>query len=238
MARGAAAETMEPFATLGGERFMVSIVLLQHNPLVGECLRRAIVKEPGMHVAGMANTLAQARQCIDRGGADVLVADLRVGDERLIDLLAEWRRREPSERPRVMVIALAMALDDRRLMQALRHGAHGYFIHGNPIHAVADAIRQVLAGESPMSPPIARWLKAHFRQPGRADGRALDGARPAPGLTESEHRMLNRASEGYLACEIAREMRTSEHRIGLSTRSLYRKLQSDISAVELSTHPA
>ena len=217
---------------------MVSIVLLQHDPLVGECLRRAVGKEPGMHVAGMANTLAQARKCIERGGADVLVADLRVGDERLIDLLAEWRRREPSERPRVMVIALAMALDDRRLMQALRHGAHGYFIHGNPIHAVADAIRQVLAGESPMSPPIARWLKAHFRQPGRADGRALDGARPAPGLTESEHRMLNRASEGYLACEIAREMRTSEHRIGLSTRSLYRKLQSDITAGELNTHAA
>jgi DNA-binding NarL/FixJ family response regulator len=201
---------------------MASILLLQNDPVVGECLRRVLNAEPGLRITGLAATLAQARQHLERAGADLLVADLRIGDERLIELLRERRSLGLQGHPQVLVIT--MSPDDPRLMQALRHGAHGYFIHGSPIQALAGVIRQVLAGESPMSAPIARRLRAHFKRLHWKAGGSHAEAPFAPGLTEAEHQMLNRVSQGYLLHEIAREMQTSEHSVGLRTRSLYRKL--------------
>jgi DNA-binding NarL/FixJ family response regulator len=207
---------------------MATIVLLQNDPLVGEGLRKALGTEPGIRVGALAASLAQVRQQLDHGGVDLLVADLRVGNERVIELLRERRERGLEGRPQVLVIG--MSPDDPHLMQALRHGADGYFIHGTPVAALVRVIRQVLAGESPMSPPIARRLQAHFRHSGVAGGGPQSQANAAPGLTETERQMLNRVSQGYLPHEIAREMQTSEHSVGLRSRSLFRKLQLDISA--------
>jgi DNA-binding NarL/FixJ family response regulator len=205
---------------------MASIVLLQNDPRVGEGLRKAIGAEAGLRVSGVTADLAQARLHLERGGVDLLVADLRIGNQRLIELLRE--RREPAPAGRPLVLVIAMSADDPHLMQALRHGADGYFIHGNPVQALARVIRQVLAGESPMSPPIARRLQTHFRPLGNRD--PASSATPAQGLTDAERRMLERVGQGYLPHEIAREMQTSEHSLGLRSRSLYRKLQLDMQA--------
>jgi DNA-binding NarL/FixJ family response regulator len=208
---------------------MASILLLQNDPVVGEALRKAIAAEAGLRVAAVAGSLAQARQHLAQGGIDLLVADLRIGDERLTDLLRERRERGLAGRPQVLVVA--MSVDDPNLMQAVRQGADGYFIHGSPMKALAGVIRQVLAGESPMSASIARRLQAHFRLSDRVIAEGEPGLAPsAPSLTETERQMLNRVCQGYLLHEIARELRTSEHSVGLRSRSLYRKLQLDLRA--------
>lgn len=205
---------------------MASILLLQNDPMVGEFLRKTLAAEPHLHIAGQAGTLSQARLLLQHTHVDMLVADLRFGDERLIELLRERRKQGLAGRPQVL--AIAMSPDDPHLMQALRHGAHGYYIHGSSAPALVRAVRQVLAGESPMSAPIARWLKSHFAP---LDGPAAGATRNAlqrPGWTELECQMLNRVSQGYLVHEIAREMQTSEHSVGLRTRLLYRKLQLEL----------
>lgn len=214
---------------------MVSIVLLQNDPLVGEGLRKALSTEPGLHVIGLATSLSQARQCLERARVDLLVADLRIGNERLAELLR--KRHDGGLQGRTLVLAITMSPEDPQLMQALRQGADGYFVHGSTMKALAGVIRQVLAGESPMSPQIARRLQAHFK----CDDWTLSGVHrktlpmpqvpqlaQTPSLTDAERQMLNRVSQGYLLHEIAREMQTSEHSVGLKTRSLYRKLQLDV----------
>lgn len=207
---------------------MATIVLLQNDPLVGEGLRKALAAEPGFRVGAVAASLAQARLHLEHGGTDLLVADLRVGRERVIELLRE--RRERGLEGRLQMLVIGMSPEDPHLMQALRHGADGYFIHGTPVATLVRVIRQVLAGESPMSPPIARRLQAHFRHSGGAGVGTQKQACAAPGLTETERQMLNRVSQGYLLHEIAREMQTSEHSVGLRSRSLFRKLQLDMRA--------
>ena len=206
---------------------MASIVLLQNNPVVGDALRKALAAEAGLRVAAVAGSLAQARVQLEQGGVDLLVADLRIGAERLTDLLRERRERGLAGRPQVLVVA--MSADDPNLMQALRHGADGYFVHGRPIRVLIGVIRQMLAGESPMCGPIARRLQAHFR-PSESAPTCAGLSRAKPGLTATERQMLTRVGEGYLLHEIAREMKTSEHSVGLRSRSLYRKLQLDLHA--------
>ena len=212
---------------------MASIVLLQNDPVVAQGLRKALAAEPGLQVTGLAGTLAQARQLLRRGGVELLVADLRVGGERLVELLRERAGQGMEGRPHVL--AVAMSADDPHLMQALRHGAQGYFIHGQAMEALVRVVQQVLAGESPMSATIARRLKAHFKPPGRP---GVGGSGHSPGLTAVEREMLNRVSQGYLVHEIAREMHTSEHSVGLRTRALYRKLQLDLRMTAWLKHAA
>ena len=208
---------------------MASIVLLQNDPLVAEALRKAIAAEVGLRVAAVAGSLTQVRPHLAHGGVDLLVADLRIGTERLTELLRE--RHESGQAGHPQVLGVAMSADDPNLMQALRHGADGYFIHGSPMKALMRVIRQVLAGESPMSAPIARRLQAHFRHADRPAGDSERETTPAaPGLTDTERQMLDRLSRGYLQHEIARDMQTSEHSVGLGSRSLYRKLQLDLRA--------
>lgn len=211
---------------------MASIVLLQNDPLVAEALRKAIAAEVGLRVAAVAGSLTQVRPHLAHGGVDLLVADLRIGTERLTELLRE--RHESGQAGHPQVLGVAMSADDPNLMQALRHGADGYFIHGSPMKALMRVIRQVLAGESPMSAPIARRLQAHFRLADRPAGdserETTPSAPSAPGLTDTERQMLDRLSRGYLQHEIARDMQTSEHSVGLGSRSLYRKLQLDLRA--------
>ena len=208
---------------------MASIVLLQNDPLVAEAMRKAIAAEAGLRVAAVAGSLTQVRPHLAQGGVDLLVADLRIGNERLTGLLRE--RREPGHAGHPQVLGVALSADDPNLMQALRHGADGYFIHGSPMKALTRVIRQVLAGESPMSAPIARRLQAHFRLADRPAGESERGTTPStPGLTDTERQMLDRLSRGYLQHEIARDMQTSEHSVGLGSRSLYRKLQLDLRA--------
>lgn len=207
---------------------MSSIVLLQSDPAVGMGLCRAIEAEPGLRVGGIVQSLAQVRGTLEQVETDLLVADLHVADGRLTDLLRDQMHRVVEKRPQVLV--LAMSVDDPHLMQALRHGAQGYFIHGGPLKSVAQAVCQVLAGESPMSPSIARRLKSHFTRPG---GRGIDPDRQGPNshtLTETDRQVLNRVSQGYLMHEIAREMHTTVHGVGLRFRSLYQKLQSSMHA--------
>jgi DNA-binding NarL/FixJ family response regulator len=202
---------------------MASVLLLQNDPVVGECLRKSIETETGLQVTGVATSLAQARRHLAQSGIDLLVADLRIGSERLVELLRE--RRQQDLEGHLQVLVIAMFAEDPNLMQALRQGAHGYFINGCPVKSMAGVMRQVLAGESQMSPPIARRMQAHFKQPDRSGREAGGPGLPAPTLTDSERQMLDRVSQGYVFQEIARELQTSEHGVGLRTRSLYRKMQ-------------
>jgi DNA-binding NarL/FixJ family response regulator len=210
---------------------MASIVLLQNDPLVAEGLRRAIDAEAGLQVCGLAGSLAQARRQLEHGSVDLLLADLRIGGERLVELLRERRASARVVRPQVLVIA--MSPEDPHLMQALRQGADGYFIHGYPMSALVRVIHQVLAGESPMSPPIARRLQAHFKHAPSLAASTSPGLPRSPDLTDTERQMLDRVSQGYLAHEIARELQTSEHGVGLRSRSLLRKLQHGVRAAAL-----
>jgi DNA-binding NarL/FixJ family response regulator len=210
---------------------MPRILLLQNDPVVGERMRSVITAMPGLEVTGLTNTLAQAIRSVQMAPPDLLLADLHLSSTEFVSLLAELCGHAREGRPQVLVVALT--LDDPALMEAIGHGADGYFIHGGSTEALRAAIQQVLAGESPMAPPIARRVKAHFGSPAW-NGRGFGvPTRDALRLTDAQVRMLDRICDGYLVHEIARAMQTTPHDVGLGIRTLYRKLQFDLRAAAM-----
>jgi DNA-binding NarL/FixJ family response regulator len=204
---------------------MARILLLQNDPVVGERLRGAIAEMPEMEVSGLTVTLAQAARSMLICPPDLVLADLHLSRVEFGTLLEDLCGRGGESRPLVLVGALT--LDEPMLMEAIELGADGYFLHGGSNESLQGAIRQVLAGESPMAPHIARLVKAHFEAPAW-DGQGFgDPTRAALRLSEAQLQMLERICDGYLAHEIAREMNTTPHDVGLGIRTLYRKLQFD-----------
>jgi DNA-binding NarL/FixJ family response regulator len=204
---------------------MPRLLLLQNDAAIGEHLRRAIGAMPDMEVSGMTLTLSQAVRSMQLSPPDLVLVDLQVRRGDFAILLDELCGQPRDLRPLILVGALS--LDDPSLMEAIAQGADGYYLHGSSPETLREAIVKVLDGESPMAPSIARQAKSLFESPTwNSEGFGGD-TREALRLSEAQLRMLERIGEGYLVYEVARELQTTEHDVGLGIRTLYRKLQFD-----------
>jgi DNA-binding NarL/FixJ family response regulator len=215
---------------------MTRLLLLQNDATVGEHLRRAIAEMPGMEVAGLAVTLSQARLGMRSSPPDLVLVDLQIGAANVRELLRDIARESNGARP--LVLAGALSLDDAALIEAMSLGADGYYLHGAATQDLRRAITQVLAGESPMTPAIARKARMRFDAPPARNGVGVDArTRDASRLSKGQLLMLERIGEGYLVHEVARELRTTEHEVGRGLRTLYRMLQVDRGAAATAGSP-
>lgn len=210
---------------------MHRVLLLQNNAVIGERLRSVIGALPDMQVAGLTVTLAQAARSILLSPPDLVLVDLDLVTTEFETLLDELCGHARESRPLLLVGALS--LDDPKLIDAIAHGADGYFLRDSSVDELQEAIHQVLAGESPLAPHIARQVRAQFDAPAWNGAGCVDETRAATQLTDAQLQMLERICDGYLVHEIAREMHTTPHDVGLGIRTLYRKLQLDRRAASL-----
>jgi DNA-binding NarL/FixJ family response regulator len=176
----------------------------------------------GLQVQGVATSVREAREALERKTPDLLVADLLRPGGDLLALLQSLGASGGDGRPSVLL--LCASVDDPRLLQAICHGADGYFSPGRPALLVA-AVEQMLRGESTMTPQIARQLMAHFESHAGGSARALN---------DSDRLLLRWTAEGFLVNEVARGLMLTGQAVALRMRHLYRMLQLDVRAQRLS----
>lgn len=210
---------------------MSSIVLLQRDHEASPRLRALIDATPSFHVIGELHTAEDARALMQQNMPDILVTDLRVQDGSVYPLLHELR--QGSRVPNPHVLATMLSHDDSALLEALRGGADSYWIHACTHDALIAALEQVVRGESPMTPTIARQVLAHFQLPAAASD-TMTEAFNSLALTESEAQVLQWVAQGYLVDEIAAKWRESASSVGQEIRRVYQKLRFDLQAANLS----
>ncbi len=191
---------------------MTSVILLHHDADVAHRLCAHIDATPSLRVTGVAKHLPALGDLLACGVPDLLILDLMMPGLQVRELLRHLRRLPEAPRPAVMV--LAVSADDPRLMDALRHGADGYFTQARSSISLLAVIDRLLHGESTMSPQIARQVRAELELPGPS---ALD---------ETDRRLLNWTAQGYVAYEVARGLRLSPQAVGVRMRRLYAALES------------
>jgi DNA-binding NarL/FixJ family response regulator len=202
---------------------MSTVLLLHGAARVGQSLGAAIAGVDGVQLLAVVASVAEARAVLARETPDLFIADLLQPGGNLLALLQSLRAGAGAQgddsRPQVLV--LGASIDDPRLVEAMRHGADGYFMPGRPALLIA-AVEQVLRGESSMTPQIAREVMAHF-----------DAAMPALRLNDADRSLLQWTAEGYLVNEVARGLRVTPQAVALRMRAIYRKLQFDVRAKRL-----
>lgn len=215
---------------------MPSVVLLQRDHEASPRLRALIDATKTFRVRDEVHTVEQARRVMRESRPDILITDLRVQDGEVEPLLGELRRNAHTPGPHVLVTMVSH--DDALLLEALRAGADGYWVHTKTHDALIGALEQLWRGESPISPSIARQLLSHFRKPAARRYDTMTEALDPLVLTGVEQEILQWVAQGYLVDEIAQQWHASVHSVACGIRRVYNKLQFDQRAGTLSLRAA
>ena len=122
------------------------------------------------------------------------------------------------------IMVISVIKTEHILIEAIRAGAQGYIVKDESREAIAQAIQDVMSGNYPISPSLARSL---FKLAGApTKDRTTPGAKTGRKfqLTPREFQVLELIAKGLTYNEVADEMGLSLTTIQTYVRTLYRKL--------------
>jgi DNA-binding NarL/FixJ family response regulator len=122
--------------------------------------------------------------------------------------------------------------DERHVIASIEAGASGYLLKDSPLPTIAQDIRVLHGGGSPISPRIARQVLMRFRPTssrsgagaGEGGGEAVDKS-AAPSLSDREKETLQLITRGFSFEEIAELMGVSRNTVLTFVRRIYAKLE-------------
>lgn len=119
--------------------------------------------------------------------------------------------------PKSLVVILTVFEDDDKVFQAICAGAAGYLLKTSSASDITQAVRDALAGGSPMTPRIARRVLDMFSKfaPKQSDY----------GLSDREKEILLLMTTGLIKKEIADKLTLSIHTVDTYLRRIYEKLE-------------
>lgn len=157
-----------------------------------------------------------ARRAVGDAGLIVLV-DLGLPDGSGVDLIHELRDR----RPDAQIVVTTIYDDDRRVLEAMAAGAHGYLLKDRDASELVRQLRGLDRGEAPIAPVIARRILDHFRAHARFMTVGRDETQT---LTPRETEVLRLIGRGLTLGEAARVLGLSSQTIPTYVKGIYRKL--------------
>lgn len=119
--------------------------------------------------------------------------------------------------PKSLVVILTVFEDDDKIFQAVCAGAAGYLLKTSTAAEIVQAVRDALAGGSPMNPRIARRVLDMFSK--------LAPKHHDYGLSEREKEILQLMTTGLIKKEIADKVQLSIHTVDTYLRRIYEKLE-------------
>jgi DNA-binding NarL/FixJ family response regulator len=175
---------------------MIRVALVDDHPLVREGTAALVSRADDMEIAGVAGSLDELRPILATGTVDVLLLDLRLGQESGFDLL----RSGGGQMPAVVVVT---SYDYPQYADAaMRLGAAGFVVKTAPTAELLEAIRAAAAG------------RMHF------------GVRPGRGvsLTGRERQVLELVVVGASNDEIGARLGISARTVESHLRRLFDRM--------------
>ena len=193
-----------------------TIFIVEDDDLTRTSLVRRIAEaQAGLEVTTAVGTCREIRAALEATRPAVLLVDLGlpVGDG--LDIIRETARRWPS----VLIMVITVFGDEMKVVSSIKAGASGYLLKDDAAVGIGEAIRQMLAGGSPISPAIARHLIRHFRP----DASQVP-ATSSVALTPREMEILALASKGFSYAETASLLGLTSSTVSSYTKNIYGKL--------------
>jgi DNA-binding NarL/FixJ family response regulator len=194
------------------------VLLLEDQETTRKILAEVIGADPMLDLVASFDSVADGIAWLEHSAPDVLLVDLKLVDGLGIEVIRHCARLYPD----CPILVLSASSEAEDVDSCLREGALGYLVKDDGLHAVAQAIRDMVLGGSPVSPSILRRLL--FRK--KRDERPrvaipLDGQ---IALTKRELAVLNLIAQGLTYEETARQLCISVLTVQNYIKRLYRKL--------------
>jgi len=194
----------------------IAVLVVEDDPTFYETFTRAVESAPDLRLAGAASTFAEGKALLEKTRPDVLLVDLGLPDGSGIDLIRLAKERHPD----CDAMVATVFGDEAHVIQSIEAGASGYLLKDSAAEDIAEQVRRLHAGGSPISPVIARRLLARFQAPAPADKPAAKAD-----LSARELEVLGLITKGFTFDEISRLLAVSPHTVSTYVKRIYGKLQ-------------
>ena len=172
----------------------IRILIVDDHPVVRDGLRGLFAGDPDFEVVAEASDGADAIARTEAFRPDVVLMDLHMPTLDGVAATREIVERDLGSR--VLVVTTYDTESD--VLPAIEAGATGYVLKDTPRDDLRDAVRAAAAGETVLSPPVARQLVGQVRQPARGT------------LSERELEILKLVAGGATNKAVAGELFISE----------------------------
>ena len=185
----------------------IGVAIVDDDAEFRRLVHDTLAAHPDLRCVGECPDADSALANLPRVRPDVVLMDIEMPGVSGIECLRQLHEAWPGAR----VMMLTVFEDYDRIFESLKAGAMGYLIKRGVVSRLADAVRDLHAGESPISPSIARKLIQTFRA-------------PLEDLSTREREILEHLARGQQYKEIAVDLGVSFHTVRTHVGAIYEKL--------------
>lgn len=184
-----------------------------------DALVAMIGTQPDLALVLLANDCAEALARLPQAPLDVLLVDLGLPDGSGLDVIRAARVQWPD----CSILVSTIFGDEDHVLRSIEAGAMGYLLKDVDAGELAEEIRNLHAGGSPISPMVARKILA--RAAAILAPASEPTSEPPTTLSAREQEVLRYVSKGFNTEETARSMGVSRTTVLTFVRRIYAKLQ-------------
>lgn len=196
----------------------IRVLLADDHTVVREGLRAVLEDREGIQVIGEAGDGEQAVTQARLLQPDVILMDLEMPRKNGITATYEIM----AEKPEARILVLSSFSDESQIAESVRAGAMGYLLKNADVDELVDAIRQVHAGEMPLSPLVARRLLNSMSSPREDEEPPL-----AKLLTDRELTILPLVVQGMSNRDIGDRLGITLRTVGTHVSNMMEKAEVD-----------
>ena len=185
----------------------ITLVIADDHARVRKGLTAFLATAPDIAVMAVAACGAEAVEAAGRHAPDVVLLDLFMPDQPAVETVRRIKRISP----RSQIVIVTSHEGDEHVAPVTRAGALSYILKDATPDELIAAVRRAAAGESTLSPRIAKALVA-------------GAAKAHDELTERETEVLHRIAEGLSNQEIAARLKISEKTVKSHVGNILGKL--------------
>lgn len=191
----------------------VTVALVEDDDETRRRLVASILRDPSLRLIGEYRNGGEALAGVTAGAPDVFLVDLGLPDMPGLDVVKRIAARHPA----CDILVVTVFGDEESIIGALEAGARGYLLKGALEHDIAEDIRHLRNGGSPLSPVIARQVLKRLLP--AATTQVADAL-----LTPRETEMLNAIARGFSYAETASLLHVSVQTVHSHLKNIYKKL--------------
>jgi DNA-binding NarL/FixJ family response regulator len=197
------------------------ILIIEDEPHWQHRIRDVVNASEHCTIVGLCANLTEGLSQIRAKDFDVLVVDLGLPDGSGMEAIRAARQ----FRPQADILVATVFDDERSVVSAICAGATGYVVKDSTAPEWLSAMTELRAGNSPISPKIARHILRRVQQPSiflPDESSPLDGTQA---LSSRETEVLRLVAKGFSLVEVAQLLQVSHTTVRSHAKNIYRKLE-------------
>ena len=195
----------------------IKVVFVEDHPQFRDNLVETAGRAPQLEVVGVYADGPSALQGIPQVKPEVVVMDIQLPGADGVECVRTLKAALPG----INFLMLTAYEDSDRIFESLKAGAGGYLLKRTSSPQLLQAIEELHAGGSPMTPHIARRVVQFFAHPPKNVKAPEDDLDQ---LTPGQKKFLEELARGYSYKEIADHLGITVHGVRNYIRAIYEKL--------------